>query len=143
LQESTQISESELSDDEEGKEPNSGAAAWSSGLAHVSFVLEDCGSNPGASTQEEQITFFLISIFRSTFIRSYFYSESCMVYPATSEQDRSTLQGDTKSGVFVVVDSTLNMNKEQRHLTSLISQSNTVRTCNTAVNVNKDLRVKN
>jgi hypothetical protein len=35
-----------------------GAAAWSSGFACVSFVLEDRGSNPSAGTREEQITFF-------------------------------------------------------------------------------------
>jgi hypothetical protein len=44
------------------------AVAWSSALAHVSFVLEDRGSNPGAG--EEQTTFFQISIFCSTFTRS-------------------------------------------------------------------------
>jgi hypothetical protein len=31
-----------------------GAAAWSSGLALVSFVLEDRGLNPGAGTRVER-----------------------------------------------------------------------------------------
>ncbi len=45
-----------------------GAAAGLSGLARVLFVLEDRGSNPGAG--KEQVTFFQMSIFRSTFTRS-------------------------------------------------------------------------
>jgi hypothetical protein len=45
------------------KKSSGGAAAWSSGLARLSFALKVCGSNSGVGTGEkgkkEQITFHL------------------------------------------------------------------------------------